>query len=44
MKTVKLTKSLKIRKTTENKTRCPKAGVRIQSGIRAGYGEGWARY
>ena len=40
MKTVKSTK--KIRKTTENKTRRPNAGVRIQSGIRAG--EGWGRY
>ena len=43
MKTVKSTKSLKIGKATENKTRRPSAGVRIQSGIRAGQ-EGWARY
>ena len=43
MKTIKSTKSSKTCKATENKTRRPGAGVRIQSGIRAGQ-EGWARY
>ena len=43
MKTIKSTKSSKPRKATKNKSRRPGAGVRVQSGIRAGQ-EGWARY